>query len=117
MTHEQIHESDTRTRYVMRRLSTEEEHTFEDHLVGCLECQEEIQREMDLRDALQHLAPASSPLEEPAKNRWLVPMLAAAAVLLLVASATLAVRLNQAASELRMARAAVGDLERRSATA
>jgi hypothetical protein len=117
MNHEHI-DDDVRSRYVTRRLSADEERAFEEHLLDCGECQEDVQREMDLRDGLRQLAPSERALPSVRAGRTFgVALLAAAAAVLLAVSATLAFMLRSTSSELRATRAAAGELERRAASA
>jgi hypothetical protein len=118
MNHEHIDAADVRSRYVTRRLSSDEERAFEEHLVDCAECQDDVEREIDLRDGLRQLPPPRSEPRSVREQRALgVSLLAAAAAVLLVVSATLAITLRSTSSELRAARAAASELERRAASA
>jgi len=118
MNHEQMDAADVRSRYVMRRLSSDEEQAFEDHLLDCAECQDEVEREVDLRDGLRRV-PQLRGLPRGVRDRptLAMPLLAAAAAVLLVVSATLAITLRRTVSELRATEAAAGELERRAASA
>jgi hypothetical protein len=112
MNHEQIAATGARSRYVMRQLSAEEEEAFEAHLIDCVECQEEVQTEMDLREGLREQSRPGT-----ARRTGAHRFLAAAAAVLLAVSAALGVRLWHTESDLRAARVSAGDLERRAESA
>jgi hypothetical protein len=56
MDHEQIAEHNVVERYVLGRLTAEEEERFEEHLLECPECRLQIEREEDFQDSLHTVA-------------------------------------------------------------
>jgi hypothetical protein len=56
MDHQQIAEHNVVARYVLGRLTAEEEELFEEHLLECPECRREVEREEDFRNSLQTVA-------------------------------------------------------------
>jgi len=56
MDHEQIAEHNVVERYVLGRLTSEEEERFEEHLLECPECRLQIEREEDFQDSLHTVA-------------------------------------------------------------
>lgn len=88
-THQQVWEA-TIERYIRRELGEEEIRSFEEHLLECKECFEELQVQERFVAGVRHSA-RTGQLTGPAVHdrwRWLVPSLAAAlAAVLLVAVA------------------------------
>ena len=85
--HNHISEAETIERYVRRELGEEERRDFEEHLLDCAECFEEVQLMERFVAGVRHSA-RKGMLNEPVPDRglrWLAPVLAAAlaAVLLL----------------------------------
>lgn len=56
MEHEQIAEHNVVERYVLGRLTPEEEERFEEHLLECPECRLQVEREDDFQDSLHTVA-------------------------------------------------------------
>ncbi len=56
MEHEQIAEHNVVERYVLGRLTSEEEERFEEHLLECPECRLQVEREEDFQDSLHTVA-------------------------------------------------------------
>lgn len=56
MEHEQIAEHNVVERYVLGRLTSEEEERFEEHLLECPECRLQVGREEDFQDSLHAVA-------------------------------------------------------------
>jgi len=56
MEHEQIAEHNVVERYVLGRLTSEEEERFEEHLLECPECRLQVEREDDFQDSLHIVA-------------------------------------------------------------
>jgi hypothetical protein len=56
MDHQYIEEQNITERYLMRRLSVEEQARFEDHFIDCPECLERLETTEDLRGSLKSLA-------------------------------------------------------------
>jgi hypothetical protein len=56
MDHEQITEHNVVERYVLGRLTSEEEEVFEEHLLECPECRLQVEREEDFQDSLHVVA-------------------------------------------------------------
>ena len=56
MDHEQIAEHNVVERYVLGRLTPEEEERFEEHLLECPECRLQVEREDDFQDSLHTVA-------------------------------------------------------------
>jgi hypothetical protein len=120
MDHQQIAEHNVVARYVLGRLTAEEEELFEEHLLECPECRREVEREEDFRNSLQTVAAEEVARataragviawlgRRSARRGWL----AVAALLLLIAALPLWLlrersRLQGEIGELRAARAAV----------
>jgi hypothetical protein len=56
MDHEQIAEHNVVERYVLGRLTSEEEERFEEHILECPECRQQVEREEDFQDSLHTVA-------------------------------------------------------------
>ena len=56
MDHEQIAEHNVVERYVLGRLTPEEEERFEEHLLECSECRLQVEREEDFQNSLHTVA-------------------------------------------------------------
>jgi hypothetical protein len=56
MDHEQIAEHNVVERYILGRLTSEEEERFEEHLLECPECRLQVEREEDFQDSLHAVA-------------------------------------------------------------
>jgi len=56
MDHDQIAEHNVVERYVLGRLTSEEEERFEEHLLECPECRLQVEREDDFQDSLHTVA-------------------------------------------------------------
>ena len=56
MDHEQIAEQNVVERYVMGRLTPEEEERFEEHLLECQDCRRQVEWEEDLQNSLHAVA-------------------------------------------------------------
>jgi hypothetical protein len=56
MDHEQIAEHNVVERYVLGRLTSEEEERFEEHLLECPDCRLQVEREDDFQDSLHAVA-------------------------------------------------------------
>jgi hypothetical protein len=119
MDHPYIDGHDVESRYVMRRLSADEEQRFEAHLVECPECQGVVQSEIDLRDGLRDVSIADTPGVAARRGVWnrialgRPVVLATAASILLVVSAALAMTLVRVSGRLDRATAAAADAGRR----
>src|SRR5262245_31444172 len=66
--------------YAARTLRADQAAAFEDHLVGCEECQAEVRLAVGIRRAVGN--PAARPIVARRRTRWIVGALAAAALLL-----------------------------------
>ncbi len=100
--HKQIAEEGTIERYVRRELGDEERRTFEEHLLDCAECFQEVQIMESFIAGVRHSARTGT-LREPAPDRglrWLAPLLATALALVVILGAmwigTLRQRLQEA---------------------
>lgn len=94
MNHEEIAERNVVERYLMHRLTADEEERFEEHLLECAECRERVEWEEDFQDSFRTVAAEETArtalaarvgilaflAQRSAARRWL---LAAASLLLL----------------------------------
>src|SRR5262245_39492575 len=65
MNHDFIAAQDVPARYVADRLAAEEEREFEAHLVDCVQCTDEVERELALRQGLGVAAPERTTTPRP----------------------------------------------------
>jgi hypothetical protein len=117
MDHTHIDEADLRARYVLHRLSTDEEERFEAHLLACAACQDGVESELELRDSLHDLSGlnevgALATRPSPGRRIW-APVLAVAASVLLVVSAALAIQLRRVKVQRDAATAEAVDAQHR----
>jgi hypothetical protein len=120
MDHPFIDEQEIVAQYAMRKLSGATQLEFEEHLVGCQICQDELETTDAFRDGLK--AVASDPSGQRLlgnRPRWLAnplrPALAAAAALLVVAATVAVVFVREsrvANADLQQARRSVEALRR-----
>jgi len=116
MDHDYIETHDISSRYVTGRLANGEEREFEAHLVDCPQCLDAVESEMSLREGLRivGLQSAPQPAARPASTATRAyPFLRAAAAVLLAVSVGLGAWLARSTGELRDARAARIEQQRR----
>jgi hypothetical protein len=121
MDHTHIDEADLRARYVLHRLSTDEEERFEAHLLACAACQDAVESELELRDSLQDLSASDAvgalTTRPSLERRIWAPVLAVAASALLVVSTALAFQLRRISVQRDAATAAAVDAQHRRSVA
>lgn len=114
MNHRHVEEHNLVERYVLGRLSEEEQASFEDHFADCRQCQEQLELAEDLAAALPRAAaPATSPETRrsrtavaaphprPAQVRpWALPLAAGLAAALLLPILWLGVENRRLAAEI-----------------
>jgi putative zinc finger protein len=83
MDHVFVEQHDVVLRYLRRALTPAEVQDFEAHFVDCPDCQDVLEHERDLQEAMKRVLPATAPV--PRRSRHVAEWLAAAALLALAA--------------------------------
>jgi hypothetical protein len=98
MDHLFVDQHDVVLRYLRRALTPAEVQDFEAHFIDCPDCQDALEHEGNLREALKRVLPATAPA--PRRSRHVTEWLAAAALLAVAAyGATAYLRMRQALIE------------------
>jgi hypothetical protein len=98
MDHLFVDQHDVVLRYLRRALTPAEVQDFEAHFVDCPDCQDALEHEGNLQEALRRVLPATAPVLR--RSRHVTEWLAAAALLVLAAyGATAYLRMRQALTD------------------
>src|SRR4051812_37104317 len=83
MDHPYIHEHQVVALYAMERLDPADRAAFEEHMLDCRECQDELELTTDFKRALTHVSVAEQPRPQRRFSAFTWPVFTAAACLLI----------------------------------